>query len=246
VHLSKRITFLHGSHGQVLSRAGILSAGAVGREHREHQAQMHISYHSGGDDRCGDQVSWEVGVQHEAEQGHEHHYCAKAVFRFNDDTGYGAGNRVTRPCGDLGGAAATCAPFHEQRHRAHTGGDFEAQSSGRNGTGGEGQTLPWSFLDRKNWGDDSGQHCNGHHPRGGGRSLVQGEVRLSQGVVFGDGGEGDRRNAGRENITVYSSLAGVVIIVCLLYVTTYLHQMSSADCTKTTKIRTFQNFKKSI
>jgi hypothetical protein len=28
--------------------------------------------------------------------------------------GYGAGNRVTRPCGDLGSAAATFAPSHEQ------------------------------------------------------------------------------------------------------------------------------------
>jgi hypothetical protein len=35
-----RIALLHSSHGQVLSRAGIVSAGAVGREHRGHQEQM--------------------------------------------------------------------------------------------------------------------------------------------------------------------------------------------------------------
>jgi hypothetical protein len=208
---------LHGSHGQVLNWAGIVSAGAVGRERRGHQDQMpyravatvstdfesrerHISYHSGGNDGRGDQVSREVGGQHEAEQGHEHHYCAKAVFHFDNDMGYGAGNRVTQPCGDLGGAAATRAPSHEQRHRAHTRGDFEAQNSGRDRTGGEEQTQPRSFLDRRNCGDDFGRHCTGHHPRGVGRSLVQGEVQLSQGVVLGDGGEGDRRNS-RENIT---------------------------------------------
>jgi hypothetical protein len=88
-------------------------------------------------------------------------------------------------------------------HLMNTGGDFEAQSSGRDWTVGEEQTQPRSFLDMRNCGDDSGRYCTGHHPWGGGRSLVQGKVRLSQGVVLGDGGEGDWRNASRENITVY-------------------------------------------
>jgi hypothetical protein len=165
--------------------------------------EPYISNHGGGDKRRGDQVSWEVGGQHEAEQGIEHHHCAKAVFRLNNDMGYGAGNRVTQPCGGLRGAAATRAPSYEQQHRAHIGGDFEAQSSGRDRTGGEEQTQPRRFLDRRNCGDDSGRQCTGHHPRGSGGSLVQGKVRLSQGVVLGNGGEGDQRNASRENVTVY-------------------------------------------
>jgi hypothetical protein len=57
-------------------------------------------------------------------------------------------------------------------------------------TGGEEQTQPRSFLSRRNCGLDSGRHCTGHHPRSGVSSLVQGEVRLSHGVVLGNGEEG--------------------------------------------------------
>jgi hypothetical protein len=68
---------LHGGHGQVLGRAGIMSSGAVGRERQRHQEQVpyravatvsanlegrecHISNHSREVDGRGYQMSRQV------------------------------------------------------------------------------------------------------------------------------------------------------------------------------------------